>query len=94
MSRSYRAPYATQGYGGCWRKLAKKLSNRKVRKIEGYIPDGKAYIKLGLNPWLICDWRFPIGGPERSICDAFKYFDDESAITSLRCYLDRDDIKS
>ncbi len=58
MSRSYRKPYATEGYGGKWRKLAKRLSNKKVRRVIGEIPDGKAYIKHGLNPWDICDWKF------------------------------------
>ena len=31
--------------------------------------------------------------PERSVCDAFKYLDEETAITSLRFYLDQDEEK-
>lgn len=31
--------------------------------------------------------------PERSVCDAFKYLDEETAITSLRYYLDQDEEK-
>lgn len=31
--------------------------------------------------------------PERSICDAFKYLDEETAITSLKYYFDQDEEK-
>lgn len=31
--------------------------------------------------------------PERSVCDAFKYLDEETAITSLRLYFDQDEEK-
>jgi len=31
--------------------------------------------------------------PERSVCDAFKYLDEETAISSLRYYLDQDEKK-
>lgn len=39
----------------------------------------------------ISGFDLKITTPERSICDAFKYLDEESAITSLRHYLSRED---
>lgn len=56
MSRSFRKPYATQGYGGKRRRWAKRAANKCVRRAED-VPDGKAY-RLLLDPWVICDWRF------------------------------------
>lgn len=55
MSRSYRKPYWTQDYGSKARKLAKRWSNRKVRRNLD-INNGAAYKKL-FNSWDICDWK-------------------------------------
>ncbi len=57
MSRSYRKPYWTDGYGGSWRKLAKRLAARKVRKAK-FVANGGYYKKLYCS-WNICDFSFP-----------------------------------
>jgi len=56
MSRSYRKPYWTQGYGGIWRKFAKRLAAKRARKTK-IVSDGKYYRKL-YNSWDICDYIF------------------------------------
>jgi hypothetical protein len=56
MSRSYRKPYWTQGYGGQARKVFKRLANKAVR-LSTDIADGKAY-KREFCSWSICDWKF------------------------------------
>ncbi len=56
MSRSYRKPYWTGGYGGKTRKLTKRQANRRVRK-SNQIANGNDYRKI-FNPWDICDWKF------------------------------------
>lgn len=55
MSRSYRKPIWTEGYGGKWRKFAKRKANKSVRQNK--IPNGKAYKKF-FNSWDICDFKF------------------------------------
>lgn len=56
MSRSYRKPYWTQGYGGRWRKAAKRMAAKKVRK-EKLVADDSFYKRL-YNSWDICDFKF------------------------------------
>lgn len=56
MSRSKRASIWTEGYGGKWRKHAKKQANKKVRKSKN-IASGKAY-KKEKESWMICDFKF------------------------------------
>jgi len=56
MSRSYREPWYTQGYGGNCRRWQKHYANRVVRRAAD-VPDGKAYRKY-YNSWDICDWRW------------------------------------
>ena len=56
MSRSYRKPYETQGYGGKRRGWEKRAANRRVRRSD-WDQFGKGYRKLH-NPWGICDFRF------------------------------------
>jgi hypothetical protein len=56
MSRSYREPWITQGYGGQCRKWQKRYANRSVRKTAD-VPNGKAYRKYW-DPWNICDWKW------------------------------------
>lgn len=55
MSRSYRKPISTDGYGTKRRRLSKTAANRRVRKAED-VPDGNVYRKW-YNPWEICDWK-------------------------------------
>lgn len=55
MSRSYRKPISTDGYGTKHRRLSKTAANRRVRKASD-LPNGKAYRKW-YNPWDICDWK-------------------------------------
>jgi len=57
MSRSYRKPYGTEGYGGRQRKAAKKRANKKVRKYTGDLEDGSQF-KQVYNSWDICDYAF------------------------------------
>jgi hypothetical protein len=56
MSRSYRKPYWTEGYGARGRKFAKRLATKHVRKSKN-IANGGAY-KLIFNSWDICDFKF------------------------------------
>jgi hypothetical protein len=58
MSRSYRAPWITDGYKGSKRKqFFKRDANSCIRHIAD-IPDGNAYRKF-YDTWSICDYRFP-----------------------------------
>ena len=63
MSRSTRAPYFTEGYGGKARKTRKRLANKRVRakasddSLMAEKRATKAYRKL-YNSWDICDWKF------------------------------------
>jgi hypothetical protein len=61
MSRSYRKPIFTDGYGTKRRRLAKARANRRVRRML-YIPSGNAYRKFS-DPWDICDYRIPEWAP-------------------------------
>lgn len=56
MSRSRKAPIWTQGYKGTWRKVAKRLSNKKVRN-QAKIANGKSYKKI-YESWNIVDFKF------------------------------------
>ena len=56
MSRSYRKPYWTEGYGGKARKSRKRAANKRVRSaLDG--ADGMAY-KKEYNSWDIVDFKF------------------------------------
>lgn len=57
MSRSYKkTPNVSCGYGGRWRKTAKRLANKRVRKAND-VPDGKVFKKYYCS-WDICDYVF------------------------------------
>ena len=56
MSRSYRKPYWTEGYGGKWRRFAKRQASKKVRQSANV--DDAAYYKRLYNSWNICDFKF------------------------------------
>jgi hypothetical protein len=57
MSRSYkRTPGYTCGYGGMYRRFAKRLANKRVRKNND-ISNGSSFRKL-YESWDICDYRF------------------------------------
>jgi len=59
MSRSYRKPWYTDGYKGSKTKqFMKRLSNKIIRRTED-VPNGKAYRKMSVNPWDLCDYRYP-----------------------------------
>jgi hypothetical protein len=55
MSRSYRSPYATDGYGTKRKRTAKTDANRSVRNKDA--ADGMMYKKLTCS-WDICDYKF------------------------------------
>ena len=57
MSRSYRKPIITDGYGTKRRREAKTKANRRVRN-KSDIPSGNAYRKF-TDPWNICDYKMP-----------------------------------
>jgi hypothetical protein len=59
VSRSRRAPYFTEGYGGSRRKAAKRAANKRIRQTKRHqdVGDGAKY-KREYNPWDICDWKF------------------------------------
>lgn len=44
-------------------------------------------LETGVTTQIIANQKVKITTPERSICDAFKYLDEETAITSLRSYI-------
>lgn len=58
MSRSYRKPWVTDGYGSKWKPYAKNQANRLIRRNKD-VPNGKTYRKF-YNPWNICDWKYPV----------------------------------
>lgn len=58
MSRSYRKPIATCGYGGTWRRKAKQIANKRARR-DWNLSDGNCYKKAS-NSWDICDYKFKL----------------------------------
>jgi len=64
MSRSYRKPWVIDGYGSKWKKFMKNYANRRIRKKDKVIQNGKAYKKI-TNSWEICDykWRIDLKDP-------------------------------
>jgi len=58
MSRSYRKPYAVDGYKSKWKAKLKKQANRAVQQ-EREISNGGAYKKV-YESWTICDYRFKL----------------------------------
>jgi hypothetical protein len=64
MSRSYRKPYWTQGYGGDWRRFAKQQAAKQVRKAP-FVGDFGYYKRL-YNSWDICDFKFHDEKSERA----------------------------
>jgi hypothetical protein len=57
MSRSYRKPVVTEGYGGKSRRHAKRLANNCVKRAD--VSNGAAYKRV-FNAWDICDFKFYI----------------------------------
>ena len=57
MSRSYREPIYTCGYGTSRRRMEKRIANRAVRHASE-VPDGKAYRRLH-ESYKICDYKMP-----------------------------------
>ena len=55
MSRSYRKPYATDGYGSNHRRWSKKEANQKVRRYNDTLANGMAYKKI-FESWDIHDF--------------------------------------
>jgi hypothetical protein len=64
MSRSYRKPYWTEGYGGVHRRFAKRQASKQVRKAK-FVGDS-AYYKRLYNSWDICDFKFYETDSDRS----------------------------
>lgn len=56
MSRSRRAPWWTCGYGGIYRRFAKRQANKRIRKLLDII--GGCYYKRLYCSWDICDYKF------------------------------------
>lgn len=55
MSRSYRKPYAVEGYGSKDKPRRKRQANRAVRKTD--VANGNAYKKASCS-WDIADYKF------------------------------------
>lgn len=55
MSRSYRKPYWTQGYGKPNRQFRKRQANHRVARTKDVANNG-GYRKL-YNHWDIVDWK-------------------------------------
>lgn len=64
MSRSYRKPFWTQGYGGAWRNFAKRQSSKRVRRTKS-VSNGNYYKRIS-NSWDICDYKFYDAKSEQS----------------------------
>lgn len=45
----------TEGYGGKWRKYAKRLSNKRIRRYKD-VPNGSSFKKI-LDSWDLCDFH-------------------------------------
>ena len=61
MSRSYRQPFATCGYGGLARRFYKNLSNRILRRNKMLeLPDYGKYRIMFVNPYDVCDYKLKI----------------------------------
>lgn len=56
MSRSYRKPVATDGYGSRYKRKSKQIASRAVR-IAADVGDGANYKRLSCS-WSICDYKF------------------------------------
>lgn len=56
MSRSYRKPYYTQGYGGSYKKIAKRSANKAARKSKDL--SSNCGYKKEFNSWDITDYIF------------------------------------
>jgi hypothetical protein len=56
MSRSYREPWITDGYGSKSKRFKKRQANRAIRHAKE-VPDGKAYRKFS-DSWDICDYKW------------------------------------
>lgn len=56
MSRSYRAPVYTEGYGNKDKKKRKRKASRAVRAEEN-VGNGNEYKKHSCS-WDICDFKF------------------------------------
>jgi hypothetical protein len=59
MSRSYREPWFTCGYGGSYKRFAKRQANKHVRKAS-MVSNGMMYKKIHCS-WDICDYKFYAG---------------------------------
>lgn len=73
MSRSYKKhPWATDNSD---KKIHKKIANRRVRRFNRDIANGKAYRKL-YESWEICDWKWLCENPEeeKDYKSWYKYF--------------------
>ena len=55
MSRSYKKPYSTEGYGGDSRKYMKHQATKKLRNYN-FPLIGNEYKKL-FESWMICDYK-------------------------------------
>ena len=59
MSRSYREPWFTCGYGGSYKAFAKRQANKRVRRHDDVY--GGCYYKRLYCSWDICDYKFYAG---------------------------------
>ena len=64
MSKSYREPYWTEGYGKPSRKKNKRLASKRVRRAKD-LDNGMSYKKV-YNSWDICDFSFYSPNDEKS----------------------------
>jgi hypothetical protein len=55
MSRSFRKPYWTCGYGGSWKREAKARANNRVKAAKD-LANGAAFKKVSCS-WDICDYK-------------------------------------
>lgn len=58
MSRSKRAPWWTCGYGGKYKRFAKRQANKRLRKLDTFINFCNMLYKRFYCSWDICDYKF------------------------------------
>lgn len=70
MSRSYRKAIATCGYGGSYKKFAKRQANKQVRKAD-YVHGGAYYKRIHCS-WDICDYKWYVDKTDMKWHNKFK----------------------
>ena len=58
MSRSKRKSWVTCGYGGLYKKFAKRQANKRIRKLDIFTNFCNMLYKKFYESWDICDFKW------------------------------------